>query len=207
MPTCILAVDTATEICGVALAIDDQVKTELILSQSVTHTQSLMVAVESVLAMNHMDISAIDVYAVTRGPGSFTGLRIGISTVKGLALALAKPMVGISSLEVLANQAPGFSDLICPIMDARRNEVYWTLYRRTGADKISTAMGEQVGPVSAMAESIEKAHTRGQPDVEGLRVVTFGPAGDGVLLPGICLGPRRRGGQIRIEICPRTPNG
>lgn len=157
MSTCILAVDTATEICGVALAIDGQVKTEMILSQGVTHTQSIMVAIESVLAMSRMDVGAIDVYAVTRGPGSFTGLRIGISTVKGLALASARPMVGISSLEVLANQAPGCSDLICPIMDARRNEVYWTLYRRTGADKISTAMGEQVGPVSAMAESIESA--------------------------------------------------
>ncbi|MGD8834166.1 MAG: tRNA (adenosine(37)-N6)-threonylcarbamoyltransferase complex dimerization subunit type 1 TsaB [Desulfobacteraceae bacterium] len=157
MSTCILAVDTATEICGVALAVDDQIKTELTLSQGVTHTQSIMAAIESVLVMNRMDVGAIDVYAVTRGPGSFTGLRIGVSTVKGLALATAKPMLGISSLEVLANQAPAASDLICPIMDARRNEVYWALYKRTGADKISVALAEQVGPVSALVESVENA--------------------------------------------------
>jgi tRNA threonylcarbamoyladenosine biosynthesis protein TsaB len=155
MSTCLLAVDTATEIGGVALLIDGQVKSELILSQGVTHSRSIMAAIDAVLDINHMDIDGIDVYAVTRGPGSFTGLRIGIGTVKGLAMAAAKPLVGISSLAVLAHQAPAISDMVCPIMDARRNEVYWTLYQRDGKGSLNPVMDEQVGPVSTVAESIE----------------------------------------------------
>ncbi len=153
MPTCLLAVDTATEICGVALAVDGRVRTELILNNRITHTQSVMSAIDAVLGMAGLCAEDVDAYAVTRGPGSFTGLRIGISTVKGLALATAKPLVGISSLEVLAHQAADRSDLICPVMDARRREVYWTLYQRE-ADRLAAIMTERVGPVADIAPHI-----------------------------------------------------
>lgn len=155
MSTCLLAVDTATEICGVALAVDGRVKAELILNNGVTHTQSIMAAIETVLDMTGMEIGSIDAYAVTRGPGGFTGLRIGISTVKGLSLATGKPMVGVSSLEVLAHQASADAGLICPMMDARRNELYWTLYQREGTDTRSV-LAEQVGPAADMAEKIDR---------------------------------------------------
>jgi tRNA threonylcarbamoyladenosine biosynthesis protein TsaB len=151
-----LAVDTATEIGGVALSIDGHVKSELILRQGSTHCRSVMAAVDAVLGLNHMDINGIDAYAVTRGPGSFTGLRIGISTVKGLALAAAKPLIGISSLAVLAHQAPAMAHWVCPIMDARRNEVYWSLYQRDEKGCLNAVMDERVGPVSTVVESIDR---------------------------------------------------
>jgi tRNA threonylcarbamoyladenosine biosynthesis protein TsaB len=155
MSTCLLAVDTATEICGAALAVDGQVKAELILNSGVTHTQSVMAAIENVLTMSGTDIGSVDAYAVTRGPGGFTGLRIGISTVKGLSFATGKPILGVSSLEVLAHQAPTDVELICTLLDARRNELYWALYHRQGA-KIKSVVAEQVGPVADLAEKIDR---------------------------------------------------
>ncbi len=154
MPNYLLAVDTATESCGIALAMNGRVETELILNRGITHTQSVLSAIDAVLGINGISAEEIDAYAVTRGPGSFTGLRIGISTVKGLALAAAKPLVGISSLEVLAHQASGRADLICPVMDARRREVYWTQYQRT-PDGLTAITEERVGPVAEMTGSIE----------------------------------------------------
>lgn len=149
-----LAVDTATEICGVAVALDGSVKAELILNRGVTHTQSVVSSIEAVLKLMDLDIGAIDIYAVTRGPGSFTGLRIGISTVKGLAFAAGKPMVGISSLEVLAHQAGGDAPLVCPVMDARRNEVYWSLYRQQEG-QMTAVMDEKVSAPADVAKKID----------------------------------------------------
>ena len=150
----LLAVDTATEICGVALAVDGRVTGELILSRGETHTRSIMSAVQALLSVGSLQISDIDLFAVTRGPGSFTGLRIGISTVKGLAVATGKPMVGISSLDVVAHQAEGGTALVCPLLDARRNEVYWSLYRRDG-EKLVRRQKEQVGRAGDIAEHID----------------------------------------------------
>ena len=155
MPKCLLAVDTATEICGIALAVDGRIQAELMLSRGITHTQSVLSAIDAVLAITGLTAGDVDAYAVTRGPGSFTGLRIGISTVKGLAFATEKPMVGISTLAVLAHQASGSADLICPMMDARRSEVYWTLYRREN-DGIKAIMAEQVGPATEVADAIQE---------------------------------------------------
>ena len=156
MPNRLLAVDTATEICGVALLINGKVVTELILDRNVTHTQTVVAAIDAVMGINHMKIADVDAYAVTQGPGSFTGLRIGISTLKGLAHATRKPLVGISSLAVLAHQAPSDTDTVCPLMDARRNEVYWALYRREGA-VLSVAMDERAGPAAEVADAVDKA--------------------------------------------------
>jgi tRNA threonylcarbamoyladenosine biosynthesis protein TsaB len=79
--------------------------------------------------MAHLDLRELDGFAVTRGPGSFTGLRIGISTVKGLALATGKPVAGVSTLDALAYQFPSFPDYVCPLLDARKGEVYTALYK------------------------------------------------------------------------------
>jgi tRNA threonylcarbamoyladenosine biosynthesis protein TsaB len=155
MPKRLLAVDTATEICGIALAVDGRIQAELMLNRGITHTQSVLSAIDAVLAITGLTTGDLDAYAVTRGPGSFTGLRIGISTVKGLAFATEKPMVGISALAVLAHQAPGSADLICPMMDARRNEVYWTLYRRENGG-LKAIMAERVGPATAVADAIQE---------------------------------------------------
>jgi tRNA threonylcarbamoyladenosine biosynthesis protein TsaB len=126
----ILSVDTATQVCAVALSVDRNVPVELILRHGQTHARNVMGAIDTVLKLARTDILEVDAFAVTQGPGSFTGLRIGISTVKGLALAAGKPVIGIGTLDVLAHQAPAGTELICTMLDARRNEVYWALYRR-----------------------------------------------------------------------------
>ena len=124
----LLALDTATEICGVALVSDGRIAAQTSLSLGNTHARQLMGAVEWILGRMGLAPDQVDVFAVNQGPGSFTGLRIGISTAKGLAAAADKPLVGLTALEVLAHQGPVGTGLICPMIDARRAEVYWALY-------------------------------------------------------------------------------
>jgi tRNA threonylcarbamoyladenosine biosynthesis protein TsaB len=127
----VLAVDTATAVCGVALWEDDRIVSRSCMSQGPPHTQVLMQAIDEVLQRAGVSPAAIDAFVISQGPGSFTGLRIGIGTVKGLAVATGKPVVGISTLSVLAHQAPDGTALVCPMIDARRGEVYWSVYRRS----------------------------------------------------------------------------
>lgn len=150
----VLAVDTATPICGVALAHQGAIETAVRLDTGQTHTRTIMDAIASVLRFRGIDLTHVDGFAVTRGPGSFTGLRIGISTVKGLAAATGKPVAGVSTLKTLAIQADTECDLICPMIDARRGEVYWTLYRRREQELIAE-VPEQVGPVQEAVRHID----------------------------------------------------
>ena len=125
----ILAVDTATKSCSVAIVQKETILAESTLVSEQTHSKHLMEMIQSVSLLSGVAISDLDGFAVTRGPGSFTGLRIGLSTVKGLAAASGKPLVGISSLKCLAIQSSVPSLNICPIIDARKGEVYWAFYR------------------------------------------------------------------------------
>jgi tRNA threonylcarbamoyladenosine biosynthesis protein TsaB len=125
----ILAVDTATTSCSVAIVDQTSLAVEFTLNRKETHSKHLMEMIHAILEISGFDLSAVDGFAVTKGPGSFTGLRIGISTVKGLAAAAGKPIVGISSLEALAVQVPDSSNLICPLIDARKGEVYFSRYK------------------------------------------------------------------------------
>jgi tRNA threonylcarbamoyladenosine biosynthesis protein TsaB len=102
--------------------------------------------IHQVLQLSHVSLKDIDGFAVTRGPGSFTGLRIGISTVKGFAASSGKPMVGVSTLDALANQADVIPCLICTVIDARREEVYFGQYRRVDGVLIKETE-EQVLPI------------------------------------------------------------
>ena len=125
----ILAVDTATESCSIACSVDEDVVIETTFQKKQTHSKHLFDLIHSGLQLAGIRINQLDGFAVTKGPGSFTGVRIGISAVKGLAMATDKPIVGISCLEALAMQAAIPSMLICPMIDARRNEVYSAGYR------------------------------------------------------------------------------
>jgi tRNA threonylcarbamoyladenosine biosynthesis protein TsaB len=149
----LLALDTATAHCGVGLALDGRILAEIGLSHGQTHARHLMAGVRAVLELAEVRLQDVDAFAVTRGPGSFTGLRIGISTAKGMALATGKPIVGVSGLDVLAHQAGVTEGLICPMLDARRNEVYWSLYRKSGTG-IESIGPEQVGPAAQAAAKI-----------------------------------------------------
>ena len=149
-----LSVDTATDVCGLGLSVGGCSKLELMLTQKLTHATILLEGIRNALALAKWDLAELDALAVTRGPGSFTGLRIGISTMKGIALALDKPLIGVSSLEVLAHQAPQGFPLVCPMIDARRKEVYWSLYRRSESG-LELAQPEQAGSVSEATGHID----------------------------------------------------
>jgi tRNA threonylcarbamoyladenosine biosynthesis protein TsaB len=125
----ILAVDTATQSCSVAVSDNKMVLAEKTIQNGRTHSVHLLDMIDSVMEEAGLSVSELEGFAVTVGPGSFTGLRIGISTIKGLAMATKKPVVGISSLDVLANQCLQNDFLICPLIDARKKEVYHARYR------------------------------------------------------------------------------
>ncbi|HAY40464.1 MAG TPA: tRNA (adenosine(37)-N6)-threonylcarbamoyltransferase complex dimerization subunit type 1 TsaB [Desulfobacteraceae bacterium] len=125
----ILAVDTATTSCSVAIVDQTSLLSEFTIDREETHSKHLMDMIKTVLRMSGLNFSDMDGFAITRGPGSFTGLRIGISTIKGLVVASEKPVVGVSSLKTLASQVSYSRYLICPILDARKGEVYFSRYR------------------------------------------------------------------------------
>ena len=129
----ILAVDTATKSCSVAITEEKTVLKELTADNGQTHSRHLLKMIHAVMQSTGLAMSRLDGFAVTRGPGSFTGLRIGISSIKGLALAVNKPVMGISSLEALAQQSGLESGRICAIIDARRGEVYAAFYQAAPA--------------------------------------------------------------------------
>jgi tRNA threonylcarbamoyladenosine biosynthesis protein TsaB len=125
----ILALDTATRTGSVAVLADDTVVAEVQATSSGTHAKRLMSAVDDTLRMAGIGLDGLDGFAVTTGPGSFTGLRIGISAVKGLSFATGRPVNGVSTLDALAYQFPWYPSLICPFMDARKGQVYTALYQ------------------------------------------------------------------------------
>ena len=125
----ILAVDTATKSCSVAVIDGDTLLAESTSFNGQTHSRHLLNIIDTVLGQAGLKIAQLDGFAVSIGPGSFTGLRIGISSVKGLAFSLNKPVVGVSSLQTLAFQCKQNPYLICPILDARKQEVYFCHYR------------------------------------------------------------------------------
>jgi len=125
----ILAMDTSTLTATVAVLNDDKLLGEYTVSNKLTHSQTILPMTDELLKTLNMTIDDIDVFAVCIGPGSFTGLRIGMATVKTFCQALNKPIVGISSLDAIAYGIAHVSDcIIAPIMDCRRNEVYNALY-------------------------------------------------------------------------------
>jgi len=124
----VLAVDTATRRCSAAVVENGGLLAEFTLNHGHTHTTRLMPVIGTVLDQAGLSIRELEGLAVTIGPGSFTGLRIGLSTVKGLGFAAGLPVAGISTLDCLASQFAFVSTLICPMIDARKDEVYAALY-------------------------------------------------------------------------------
>jgi len=125
----VLGIDTSTSCGSVGLIDDGKVISDYLLNIPATHSERLLGAIELVLREARCPIENLDGWAISLGPGSFTGLRIGVSTMKGLAFATGKPVAGVSTLDVLASQIPPTSHLICPILDARKKEVYTAFYR------------------------------------------------------------------------------
>lgn len=125
----ILALDSSGLVASVAIVEDENVIAEYTVNFKKTHSQTLLPMLDEIVKMTETDLHTIDAIAVAKGPGSFTGLRIGSATVKGLGLALEKPVIGIPTVEGLAMNLYNADALICPLMDARRNQVYTGIYK------------------------------------------------------------------------------
>lgn len=124
----VLAIDSSGLVATVAVVENDELLAEYTTNYKKTHSQTLLPMLEHVKDMIDLDLNTVDYLAVAAGPGSFTGLRIGSATVKGLGLALQKPVVEVPTLEGLAYNMCGTEHLVCPLMDARRNQVYTGIY-------------------------------------------------------------------------------
>jgi len=124
----ILMIDTSGPACGVAVSQNGKIVCELQLTSGKTHSQRVMPMVDRALEMCEMSVSDIDLFGAVVGPGSFTGVRIGVSTVKALAHAAGKPCIGIDALEALAANVSGFDGVVCPILDARAQQVYGAMF-------------------------------------------------------------------------------
>lgn len=128
----ILALDSSAVVSSVALCEDTALLAEFTINNGNTHSETLLPMVESMLKLYGTDIGSVDLFAVSSGPGSFTGVRIGAATLKGLAFGTQKPCVGVSTLEAIAENAAACQGLICPVMNARRSQVYTALFRSDG---------------------------------------------------------------------------
>ena len=145
--------ETSTLTGGAALVEGDTVVAECRLSLAVTHTERLLPAVDHVLRAAGLGLADVDALAVSVGPGSFTGLRIGLSTMKGLAFATRKPLCGVPTLDALAWCLPFADSPVCPVLDAKRGEVYSALYR-TAAGRLERLWDYRAVAPEALAAAL-----------------------------------------------------
>lgn len=151
----ILGIETSTRTGSVAVVSEDSVIAQYSLNIEVTHSERLMSTVDRVLKDTGLVIADIDGYAVAIGPGSFTGLRIGLAAVKGLALVTGRPVAAVPTLKALAGNLPYSAYPVCPMLDARKKEVYAATYRLEGAD-MAQIMAEAVLSLSLLSERISE---------------------------------------------------
>jgi len=151
----ILAIDTSSLTGSVALCRGERLVAESVLNVSTTHSDRLLCQIDLLLRDAGWRLEDLDFLVAVSGPGSFTGLRIGVATVKGLAQALAKPVIGVSSLRTLAMNLPLCPLPICVFLDARKNEVYSQMFRWTAAGPVEIGPA-QVLPPAILLQSLEE---------------------------------------------------
>lgn len=155
----ILGIESSSLVASVAIVEDGVTMAEYSANFKKTHSQTLLPMIDSMVNLLGIDLSTIDAIAISGGPGSFTGLRIGSATAKGLGLALNKPLIHIPTLDGTAYNLFGASGLICPIMDARRNQVYTGIYRfekefQVVMEQDAMDMGELIDKLNEMGERV-----------------------------------------------------
>ena len=163
----VLGIDSSGMVASIAVVEDMQMLGEYTINYKKTHSQTLLPMLDEVAKMIELDLADIDVIAVAAGPGSFTGLRIGSATAKGLGLALKKPLVSVPTLEGIAFNFCGSDKVICPMMDARRSQVYTGIYEFDG-NTLRKVEDQMAVPVEEILEKL---------NIIGKEVVL---AGDGV---------------------------
>ncbi len=154
----VLAVDTTGLVAGVALVDENKTIAEFTVNYKKTHSQTIMPMINYMAEMTELDLSTIDYIACSSGPGSFTGLRIGAATVKGLAYALNKKIIPVPTLDGLAYNIFLNNNIIVPILDARRNQVYTAFYLWNAGkfEKVSEYMTEDINIVLEKVRSFGK---------------------------------------------------
>lgn len=157
----ILGLDSSGLVAGVALVEDDVLVAEYATNYKKTHSQTLLPMLDELRRMVELDLDSLDAIAVASGPGSFTGLRIGSATAKGLGMALGKPLVEVPTLEGLAWNLCLWEGVVCPLMDARRSQVYGAAYEfRPGEELLPRELIPQM-PVE-IGELLERVNDLGK---------------------------------------------
>lgn len=151
----LLAIETSTMVGGVAIMEDDTLIAESRINVKITHSERIMGAVDHMLTQSGMKIGDMDVFAIAIGPGSFTGLRVGLSTVKGLVYATGKRLVSVSTLEAFAWNVPFSKYQVCPLLDARKKEVYAGIFRWDG-NGFTRVMNEQTVRIDKLLSGINE---------------------------------------------------
>lgn len=146
----ILAIDTSTNVATAAILENDIIIGEYSCNRGKTHSQRLMPMVRDLLGAVGLKASDMDAFAASIGPGSFTGLRIGVTTVKAMAFAASKPVISVYTLDALAYNLPDSKAILCPVIDARNNQVFTAVYKFTGGklDRLTDYMGIHINELA-----------------------------------------------------------
>lgn len=151
----ILGIESSGLVASAAVVVDDSLVAEFTVNNKQTHSQTLLPMIDQVVQMSGVALKELDAIAVAAGPGSFTGLRIGAATAKGLGLALDKPLISVPTLEGLAYRMAGADGLICPLMDARRNQVYTGIYR-IKSNQLLTVLPQEAVDIRDILKELEQ---------------------------------------------------
>ena len=157
----LLAIESSGLVASVALLTEDKLIGEYTTNFKKTHSQTLLPMLDEVVRMTGISLDSVDAIVISGGPGSFTGLRIGAATAKGLGLALDKPLVNVPTVDAMAYNLYGTDQIICPIMDARRQQVYTGLYTFEGDDFRVLCQEKAVG----IEEIVQEINAMGKPVV------------------------------------------
>ena len=152
----LLAVDSSGLVATVALLVDDSILAEYSVNYKKTHSETLMPMINEIVSITEFDIKELDAIAIAGGPGSFTGLRIGSATVKGMAEVLGIPIVSVPTVDAMAMNLWGSDDYIVPMMDARRNQTYTGIYEIDRDGKLITKLEQCAVSIEELAEEINK---------------------------------------------------
>ncbi len=139
----IFGIDTCCSAATSAIFDGEKLLAQTVINHKKTHSQKIMPQIDNLFSLSELSVKDIDAFAAAVGPGSFTGVRIGVATIKGMALALNKPCIPVSTLEALSYPLAPFSGIVCPILDARRGQVYNALFEN----------GQRICPDRALALS------------------------------------------------------
>lgn len=180
----LLAIDSSAKVAAAAICTEDRILAETQLHTGLTHSQTLVPVCKALLDNAGVSLAELDGFALAAGPGSFTGLRIGMAAVKGMAFASGKPCYPVSTLEALAYNMVGFSGTVCPVMDARRGQVYNALFeaahgritrlcedRAVAVEELAAAISTYPGPIWLCGDGAELCYDALHKGSQAVRLV------------------------------------